>query len=71
MDSRSVKGRFLQFALAGVGGGASGLGLAQKQRVVYSGTVCNPPGKWVAERLAMGSWSNDSNQLAVARKVAQ
>ena len=27
--------------------------------------------KWVAERLAMGSWSNVSNLLAVARKKGQ
>jgi hypothetical protein len=27
--------------------------------------------KWVAERLAMGSWSNVSNPLAVARKKGQ
>jgi hypothetical protein len=27
--------------------------------------------KWVAERLVMGSWSNVSNLLAVARKKGQ
>ncbi|MDR3575459.1 MAG: hypothetical protein P4L50_16485, partial [Anaerolineaceae bacterium] len=27
--------------------------------------------KWVAERLAMGSWSNVSNRLAAARKKGQ